>query len=120
MGPEGQKPGVMIPIPQYPLYSATLAEFNMHQIGYYLNEDRNWAMDMDELERALAEAKQTCDPKAIVIINPGNPTGSVLSRENIENVVKFSPQGKALCVCRRGLPAQCVRGGLPVPLVQES
>ena len=56
--PEGQKPGVMIPIPQYPLYSATLAEFNMHQIGYYLNEDRNWAMDMEELERALAEAKQ--------------------------------------------------------------
>ena len=56
--PEGKKPGVMIPIPQYPLYSATLAEFNMHQIGYYLNEDKNWAMDMSELERALAEAKQ--------------------------------------------------------------
>jgi len=92
--PEGKKPGVMIPIPQYPLYSATLAEFNMHQIGYYLNEDKNWAMDMSELERALAEAKQTCDPKAIVIINPGNPTGSVLSRENIENVVKFAHREK--------------------------
>jgi len=92
--PEGQKPGVMIPIPQYPLYSATLAEFNMHQIGYYLNEGKNWSMDMEELERSLAEAKQVCDPKAIVIINPGNPTGSVLSRENIENVVKFAHREK--------------------------
>merc|ERR1711962_1114818 len=92
--PEGKKPGVMIPIPQYPLYSATLAEFNMHQIGYYLNEDKNWAMDMSELERALAEAKQTCDPKAIVIINPGNPTGNVLSRANIEAVVKFAAERK--------------------------
>ena len=35
-----------------------------------------------------------CDPKAIVIINPGNPTGSVLSRENIENVVKFAHREK--------------------------
>jgi len=92
--PQGKKPGVMIPIPQYPLYSATIAEFNMHQIGYYLNEEKNWAMDMSELERSLAEAKQVCEPKAIVIINPGNPTGSVLSRENIENVVKFAHKEK--------------------------
>ena len=41
-GGDGKKrPGVMIPIPQYPLYSASLAEYNMHQIGYYLNEGMN-------------------------------------------------------------------------------
>ena len=28
-----KKPGVLIPIPQYPLYSATVAEFNMHQVN---------------------------------------------------------------------------------------
>ena len=33
---------------------------------------------------------QVCDPKAIVIINPGNPTGQVLTRENIEAVIKFA------------------------------
>ena len=52
----GKKPGVMIPIPQYPLYSASLAEYNIEQVGYYLNEDKNWALDSDELERAYAEA----------------------------------------------------------------
>lgn len=46
----GKKPGVMIPIPQYPLYSATLAEFNVAQIGYYLDESRGWALDAAELQ----------------------------------------------------------------------
>ena len=33
--------GVMIPIPQYPLYSASLAEYDMDQVGYNLDETRN-------------------------------------------------------------------------------
>jgi len=93
-GDGNKRPGVMIPIPQYPLYSASLAEYNMHQIGYYLNEDKNWSLDMDELERAYQEASDVCNPRAIVIINPGNPTGNVLSRENIEAVVKFAESKK--------------------------
>merc|ERR1712106_297435 len=48
----GTRPGVMIPIPQYPLYSASLAEYNMDQVGYYLDEARNWAMDVNELARS--------------------------------------------------------------------
>ena len=31
-----KKPGVLIPIPQYPLYSATVAEFNMHQVSFLM------------------------------------------------------------------------------------
>lgn len=46
----GKKPGVLIPIPQYPLYSATLAEFNIQQLGYYLNESQNWGLDISELQ----------------------------------------------------------------------
>ena len=44
-------------------------------MGYYLNEDKNWGMEVSELERSLEEASKTCTVKAIVIINPGNPTG---------------------------------------------
>ena len=81
----------MIPTPQYPLYSASLAEYNMEQIGYYLNESKNWALDASELERSIKEARDKgVDPKAIVIINPGNPTGSVLSEQNIQDIVKFA------------------------------
>merc|ERR1711872_1021447 len=91
---EGKRPGVMIPIPQYPLYSASLAEYNMDQVGYYLDEARNWALDVAELERAYQAAKEKCDIKALVVINPGNPTGQVLTRENVEGVIKFAAEKK--------------------------
>jgi len=86
----GKVPGVMVPIPQYPLYSATIAEYGMEQIGYYLDESKNWGLDIPELNRALNEAKKACAPRALVVINPGNPTGQVLTRENIENIIKFA------------------------------
>lgn len=85
-----KRPGVMVPIPQYPLYSATLAEFNMHQIGYYLDEAKGWGLDVNELQRAVDDAKSVSAPRAIVVINPGNPTGQVLSRENIEEIIRFA------------------------------
>ena len=80
----------MIPIPQYPLYSATLEEFNLGSVSYYLDETKNWSLDLAELERSFEENKFCYDIKAIVIINPGNPTGQVLSRENIEGIIKFA------------------------------
>ncbi|XP_050539227.1 alanine aminotransferase 1 isoform X2 [Daktulosphaira vitifoliae] len=91
---EGKNPGVMIPIPQYPLYSATLAEFNMAQVGYYLDEDNNWGLDIKELERSIKEAREYCNPRAIVVINPGNPTGQVLTKENVIDVIKFAYKEK--------------------------
>ncbi|CAF4304990.1 unnamed protein product, partial [Adineta steineri] len=91
MNHDAKKPsGIMIPVPQYPLYSATLSEYGAYQIEYYLDEDNNWALDIDELERALNESKDRCVPRGIVIINPGNPTGQVLSRENIKNIICFA------------------------------
>ncbi|XP_017773435.1 PREDICTED: alanine aminotransferase 1 isoform X2 [Nicrophorus vespilloides] len=90
----GKKPGVMIPIPQYPLYSASLAEFNMEQVGYYLDESRGWGLDSAELQRSYDESKKTCNTRALVVINPGNPTGQVLSKENIQEIIKFAHKNK--------------------------
>lgn len=87
---EKKKSGIMIPIPQYPLYSASIEEFNLGQVGYYLNEQKNWALDTEELERSLAEHQQRYDVLAIVVINPGNPTGQVLTRSNIEDIIRFA------------------------------
>lgn len=86
---DGKPSGVLIPIPQYPLYSATLAEFGLAPLGYYLDEDNKWSLEVSELERALNEAKE-CNPRVLVVINPGNPTGQVLTRANIENVIRFA------------------------------
>jgi len=82
--------GIMIPIPQYPLYTATAAEYGLHPIPYYLNEDDKWGLDTPELQRALDAQRDKCSPRALCVINPGNPTGQVLSRKNIEDVIRFA------------------------------
>uniref|UniRef100_A0A803TC30 Alanine aminotransferase 1 n=2 Tax=Anolis carolinensis TaxID=28377 RepID=A0A803TC30_ANOCA len=82
--------GVLIPIPQYPLYSAALAELNAVQVNYYLDEEKSWALDVGELRRALRQAQEHCRPKVLCIINPGNPTGQVQSRKCIEDVIHFA------------------------------
>ncbi|XP_041986285.1 alanine aminotransferase 1-like [Aricia agestis] len=87
---DGKPSGVMIPIPQYPLYSASLAEYGLRQVHYYLDEPRGWGLDVGELERSLTDAAKDTAVRAIVVINPGNPTGQVLTRENIEAVIKFA------------------------------
>ncbi|XP_067640968.1 alanine aminotransferase 1-like [Eurosta solidaginis] len=93
---DGKRPGVMVPIPQYPLYSATISEYGMQRISYYLNEEDNWSLEVSELERALCEARKVCEPRALVVINPGNPTGQVLTRDNIVDIIKFAHKHKLL------------------------
>uniref|UniRef100_A0A8C6XN99 Alanine aminotransferase 1 n=1 Tax=Naja naja TaxID=35670 RepID=A0A8C6XN99_NAJNA len=89
-GEGSSRTGVMIPIPQYPLYSATLAELDAQQINYYLDEDNCWALNIEELQRALGQARTRCQPRVLCVINPGNPTGQVQSRKCIEEVIHFA------------------------------
>ncbi|NWI70269.1 ALAT2 aminotransferase, partial [Todus mexicanus] len=93
-GEGATRTGVLVPIPQYPLYSAAIAELGAVQLNYYLDEERCWALDVAELRRALAEGRKHCAPKALCIINPGNPTGQVQSRECIEDVIKLAFEEK--------------------------
>lgn len=80
----------MIPIPQYPIYSALIALLGGRQVGYMLDEQSSWAVTRDELDRRLDEAKTTgLKVKALAIINPGNPTGQVLDRQTLETICKF-------------------------------
>jgi alanine transaminase len=81
---------ILAPIPQYPLYSAAITLNGGTLTGYYLNEEDGWSMSTAELSRALQEARnQGKSVRAIAIINPGNPTGQVLSAENIADIIKF-------------------------------
>ena len=82
--------GVMIPIPQYPIYSATLDLLEGKKVGYFLDEERNWDLNMQEMERSLQEARDSgVNVVGFVLINPGNPTGQVLTRKAVQDVVKF-------------------------------
>uniref|UniRef100_A0A1I7VCD4 alanine transaminase n=1 Tax=Loa loa TaxID=7209 RepID=A0A1I7VCD4_LOALO len=85
-----RKKGVMIPIPQYPLYSASIVEFGLGLVGYYLDESNNWALNIDELEHAYKESLNQFNTRVLCVINPGNPTGQVLSKDNVEEIIKFA------------------------------
>jgi aspartate/methionine/tyrosine aminotransferase len=83
--------GFMIPIPQYPLYSASLTLLGGRPIGYYLDEQNHWQLSEEILTDSLQSALTSgIHPVGIVVINPGNPTGAVLSRENIEMIIGFA------------------------------
>lgn len=82
--------GVLVPIPQYPLYSALLTLENGTLIKYYLDEEKSWGINADDILQQIKNAKDlSIVPRAIVVINPGNPTGNVLRRADIENIVKL-------------------------------
>ena len=80
----------MIPTPQYPIYSATIDLLGGQKVGYYLDEKNKWNLNMKELERSLKEAQDNgTNVVGFVLINPGNPTGAVLSKEAVRDVVQF-------------------------------
>lgn len=91
--------GIMIPIPQYPLYSATIKKAGGFQVNYYPDEDQGWVFDKSILETALVDAREKgITVKAIVVINPGNPTGSVLDEKTIHDVIEFARENQLVII----------------------
>ena len=85
------KTGVLVPIPQYPLYTATLSVIGATCVPYYLNEESHWGTSLEDIESAYKKAKsEGVDVKAIAVINPGNPTGASLSESDIKSVIDFA------------------------------
>jgi aspartate/methionine/tyrosine aminotransferase len=88
---KNENDGYMIPIPQYPLYSATITLYGAKQINYFLDEENNWQLNEQELTKSITAAKEKgINPVAIAVINPGNPTGAVLSEDNIKMIINFA------------------------------
>ena len=90
---------VLVPIPQYPLYSATLALYGGSLVPYYLQEDQNWGLDVEALKRTIdaSRAEGKC-VRALVVINPGNPTGAALDVSNQREIVELCEREGLLLV----------------------
>ncbi|KAL6547376.1 Glutamate--glyoxylate aminotransferase 2 [Orobanche minor] len=89
----GPSDGILVPVPQYPLYSATIALYGGSLVPYYLEETANWGLDIVNLRQSVAQARsQGITVRAMVIINPGNPTGQCLSEANLREVLYFCYQ----------------------------
>ncbi|XP_074492408.1 alanine aminotransferase 2-like isoform X2 [Sebastes fasciatus] len=88
--------GVLTPMPCPHTLPMLLDEAGVTLVPYQLMEDRGWAVDLDELHRALKTAKGRCEPRAIYISNPGNPTGHVQDWKSIEEVIQFAAAERLL------------------------
>lgn len=74
-GEEDTQTGMLIPKPFPHTLAMVLDEARVTGIPYQLMESQGWALDLDELHQALKSSRGQCNPKAIYISNPGNPTG---------------------------------------------
>lgn len=87
--------GIMIPTPQYPIYSALVTRFGGYQVPYYLEEEKGWGMTVEELEKAYQRGVDNgINIRGIVVINPGNPTGQVLTEKDLQNTLQFAHDKK--------------------------
>ena len=76
---------VLIPAPDYPLWTASTAFAGGTPVHYLLDEDNDWNPSLEDIE-----AKITDRTKAIVIIDPNNPTGAVFSKEILEGIADIA------------------------------
>jgi alanine-synthesizing transaminase len=76
---------VLTPSPDYPLYSAVLCKLGIRLNTYDLNEDDGWQPELADIERKL-----TPHTRGIVLINPNNPTGSLCTREMLEQIAELA------------------------------
>lgn len=89
---------MLIPIPQYPLYSASATRLGGTWWGYEMGEDYGssnpgWKCDVSKIQAGIDRAKKENKRiKALCVINPGNPTGNVMDRAEIEAVLKLASE----------------------------
>lgn len=88
-----ERSGFLIPIPQYPLYTATIALNRAVPIGYYLDEAHSWSTDPKQIRQLIKENNDKgIKIKALVVINPGNPTGAILKEKDIEDIINIAAE----------------------------
>jgi len=78
---------VLIPAPDYPLWTAAVSLSGGNPVHYMCDESSDWYPDIDDIK-----SKITSNTRGIVIINPNNPTGAVYPKEILESIIELARQ----------------------------
>lgn len=76
---------VLVPAPDYPLWTACVTLAGGKAVHYICDEEAEWYPDLADMEKKITDRT-----KAIVVINPNNPTGAVYPREVLEQIVELA------------------------------
>ncbi len=82
---------VLVPAPDYPLWTGSVNFSQGRAVHYLCDEAADWMPDLQDVERKI-----TAKTKAIVIINPNNPTGAVYSKDCLEKLVRLAEKHRLI------------------------
>jgi alanine-synthesizing transaminase len=82
---------VLIPAPDYPLWTASVKLAGGNPVHYLCDEEQDWFPDIDDIK-----SKITSRTKALVLINPNNPTGAVYSDDLLKQLIDIAREHKLL------------------------
>ncbi len=82
---------VLIPAPDYPLWTASVSLSGGSPVHYLCDESADWSPDLDDIKSRI-----TSRTRALVIINPNNPTGAVYSREVLLEMIELARKHKLI------------------------
>jgi len=99
---------VLTPSPDYPLYSAVLCKLGIELNTYSLNEDDAWQPDLIDVH-----GKINSQTRGLVLINPNNPTGSVCSREMLEQIADLARRNNLVIFADEIYDKLILDGGQP-------
>ncbi len=84
---------VLTPSPDYPLYTAVLCKTGAELNTYYLNEEDGWQPELDDIRKKINSRT-----RAIILINPNNPTGALCTRKMLEDIAEIARQHNLLII----------------------
>ncbi len=76
---------VLTPTPGYPLYTAIQSKLAAYENPYYLDEENGWQPDIEDIRKKINDKT-----KAIVLINPNNPTGSLYTKDVLLQIIDLA------------------------------
>ncbi len=76
---------ILVPMPDYPLWTAAITLAGGKAVHYLCDEKADWNPDIDDMRKKI-----TANTKGIVVINPNNPTGALYSKDVLEQIVQLA------------------------------
>ncbi len=106
---------VLIPAPDYPLWTAAVSLSGGKPVHYLCDESQGWAPNLEDIERRI-----TPQTKAIVVINPNNPTGAVYARDRLLGIVELARKHELVIFADEVYDKILYDGAVHVPLASLS
>jgi len=101
---------IMLPVPPYPLYKSACNYLGVTRNNYYSEEEDGWQPDIDNIRKRI-----NGKTRAIVVVNPDNPTGANYSKKTLKGIGDIAAEHKLVVVADEIYDLQILKGEKHVP-----